>query len=329
MDICVFGAGAVGGYLAGNIINGDAARVSLIARGDHLRAMQRDGLKIISTDGEFVAKPARLSDRVDDLPPQDIIFVTLKANALSACAADILKLLKPNGHAVFVTNGIPWWWNYGLGPDGTLRLLDPTGDLWNGLTPARVLGCVVYAPNEVIAPGVVRHTGHDRWLVGEPNHSISERLEKTVGLLKDSHLNAAAVQDLRREVWLKLLRNTALNSVCTLTRLPIDGISAEPSLVSLVESIIDEIIAIAKAQGWDIEAEAEPARRASQSGGSLSARVATGIRPSMLQDALAGRPMEVDAIVGQVQVFAQQAGVPCPSIDHVLALLRGLQLSTT
>ena len=328
MDVCIYGAGAVGGYLAAHLIDKQVAAVSIVARGDNLRAMREHGLTIMSTHGQLSVQPTCVTDRPADLPPQDIIFVTLKANALSSCAGEIALLLKPSGQAVFVTNGIPWWWNHGLGENGAsghLPLLDPQGELWNDLTPARVLGCVVYAPNEVIRPGVVQHAGHDRWLLGEPDGSSSERLARAVALLQRAGRNAETSADLRRDIWVKLLRNTALNSVCALTRLPVDRLSAEPALLALTNRVVDELVLVAAAQGWDIAGDAQRARTAPYSGGSLTGQPARGMKPSMLQDALAGRPMEVAAIVGQVQAFAKQAQVPCPSIDVIAALLTGLQ----
>lgn len=331
MDVCVFGAGAVGGYLAGHLIDkmsaSETSSVSVVARGAHLHAMEKNGLRIISSHREIIAIPTRLTQWPSELPPHDIVFVTLKANALAACALDIAKLLKPSGHAVFVVNGIPWWWNHGLSHTGRLPLLDPSGELWAGLTPERTLGCVVYSPNEVINPGVVRHAGHDHWLLGEPDRSCSERLGGTVQLLRDSGLNAHASADIRRDIWAKLLRNTPLNTVCALTRLSVDRLVTNPAIVTLIDVIIDEIVRIAQSLGWDIHNEAMVAQQAPRMGGALNGPPVFGLKPSMLQDVIAGRPMEVDAIVGQVQAFAQEANVSCPTIDSISALLKGLQSS--
>lgn len=324
MDVCVFGAGAIGGFLAARLIAGGTAQVSVIARGSHLDTMRREGLKLLSETGNLAVKPARAADRPDDLPPQDIVFVTLKAYALPECAAALVRLLKPGGHAVFVNNGIPWWWQYGLDRPEPLPLLDPAHTLWNTLTPARVLGCVVYAPNEVIQPGVVRHTGHNRWLLGEPDRSDSARLQSTVALMRHAGLGAEAVPDLRREVWVKLLRNAPLNTVCALTRLPVHALGTDPELLAVTDGIIDELVAIAAAHGYAIDQEAPVARQAPRRGGAIAGGALQGLRPSMLQDAIAGRPLEVEAIMGQLKAFAAEAGVPCPTMDRILPLIRGL-----
>jgi 2-dehydropantoate 2-reductase len=327
MDVCVFGAGAIGGFMAARLAAGGQAKVSVIARGAHLAAIREHGLRLVSTGGDAQARPAHAVDRPQDLPPQDIVFVTLKAYALPAAAAAIAGLLKPDGHAVFVTNGLTWWWKHGLPDPGPLPLLDPHGTLWNTLTPQRVLGCVVYAPNEVIEPGVVRHTGPNRWLLGEPDNSDSVRLHTTVDLMKHAGLGAEASSDLRREVWAKLMRNAALNPLCALTRLPSSELSGDPELLAIGDGIIGELVAIAAAHGSRVASEAEEARAALRRGGPAGNKPVGGMRPSMLQDALAGRPTEVEAILGQLQAFAREAGVRCPCIDGVLPLMRGLDRS--
>ncbi|WP_176463864.1 ketopantoate reductase family protein [Bordetella genomosp. 11] len=327
MDVCVFGAGAIGGFMAARLAADGQAKVSVIARGAHLAAIQTHGLRVLSTGGDIAARPAHAVDRPQDLPPQDIVFVTLKAYALPAAASAIAVLLKPGGHAVFVTNGLTWWWKHGLPDPGPLPLLDPDGALWNTLTPQRVLGCVVYAPTEVIEPGVVRHTGPNRWLLGEPDGADSARLRATIELMRHAGLGAEAPADLRREVWSKLMRNAALNPLCALTRLPSNELASDPQLLAIGDGIIAELVAIAAAQGNHVEDQAEEARSALRRGGPAGNKPVGGMRPSMLQDALAGRPTEVEAILGQLQAFAREAGVPCPHIDGVLPLMRGLDRS--
>jgi 2-dehydropantoate 2-reductase len=328
MDVCVFGAGAIGGFMAARLAASGQANVSVIARGANLAAIRQHGLRLLSTDGDITARPAHAADRPADLGPQDVVFVTLKAYALPGCAEAIAGLLKPDGHAVFVTNGITWWWKHGRSEPGPLPLLDPDRRLWDILTPQRVLGCVVYAPNEVVEPGVVRHTGPNRWLLGEPDGSDTARLRATVDLMNRAGLGAEASADLRREVWAKLMRNAALNPLCALTRLPVTGLSSDPGLLALGDGIIAELVAIAAAHGSPVEDQAAEARAALRRGPATpGTQPARGTRPSMLQDALAGRPTEVEAILGQLQAFAREAGVPCPAIDSVLPLMRGLDRS--
>jgi 2-dehydropantoate 2-reductase len=260
-----------------------------------------------------------------ELPDQDLVFVTLKSFFYSSAAEDIGGLISGGGRVVFVGNGVPWWWNHGLPRrQGTLPLLDPNGLLWNTVTPERVLGCVVYSINEVVAPGVIRHSGNNRWLLGEPDNSLTPRLGSTVELCRDAGVMAEASLDLRAEIWTKLLRNAPLNSICALTRLPIDAIDDAPDLSALFNALIDEIVATAAVHGWDIRCHVAAAREAPRRGGALSGGPARDVRPSMLQDVLAGRQMEVESILGQPQAFAREAAVPTPAMDAILPLLRGL-----
>ncbi|MGB3290102.1 MAG: 2-dehydropantoate 2-reductase [Burkholderiaceae bacterium] len=330
MKVCIFGTGAVGGYLAARIGHADAAQVSVIARGAQKEAIAANGIRLDTPEGSITVRPAAVTDRPEDLPEQDIVFVTLKVMGQPAAAPAIRRLTGDKGCAIFAANGIPWWWKHGSEHAAHLPLLDPDGALWNVLDPRRALGCIVYSANEVIAPGVVRHLGNNRWVIGEPNGSISPRLQAAVQLLQASGVNGEASPDIHTEIWAKLLRNASLNSLCSLTRLPVDGLAEDPELLALADALIDEIIAVANAQGCDISAQRAAAREQLRRGGAEGgAPPVKGLRPSMLQDALAGRPLEVEAIVGQVQALAQEARVPCPAIDFVLPLLRGLNRSLT
>ena len=352
MKICVFGAGAVGGYLAAHLVATRAADVSIVARGQHLRAIQLNGLRLLEPASEFVAHPVAATERPADLPPQDIVFVALKSTGYAAAAEAIASLVAPGGHVVCVSNGIQWWWNHKLvrlKPDSTdarrrmpasvrtpsavesafrrtwLALLDPDGRIWNNIRPERALGCVPYSINEVLQPGVVRHSGNNRWIVGEPDGNTSARLDATIGLLRAAGINAEASTDLRREIWIKLLRNAPLNSLCAVTRLPIDGLAGKPPVMALFNQIIDDIVATARAHGWELQADVvSAAREAPLKGGALEGGRAHGIKPSMLQDRLAGRAMEVESILGVPQAFAREAGVETPALDAVVPLLRGV-----
>ncbi len=327
MKVCVFGAGAVGGYLAAHLISEGVADVFLVARGDHLTAIRQRGLRLREDGHEIVARPVTATADASELPPQDIVFVTLKTSSYAEAVDAIAAAIAPGGHAVCIGNGIPWWWNHGLHEGrGPLPLVDPDGRAWRGITPQRTLGCVPYSINEVIAPGVVQHSGNNRWIVGEPCNASTARLDATMSVLRAAGLDAEASSDLRREVWIKLLRNAPINSLCALTRLPIDGLAGDPALLAIFNAVIDEIVAIAGAQGWNIPGPVvEVARAAPVRGGAVEARPdARGLKPSMLQDALAGRRMEVEGILGAPQAFAREAGIPTPVIDAILPLLRGL-----
>lgn len=328
MNVCIFGTGAVGGYLAGRIGNANAARVSVVARGAQKQAIERDGLRVETPEGTLHVHPHVVTDDAKTLSEQDITFVTLKTMAQPLVASDLRHLTGTNGCAIFAANGIPWWWKHGSPEPDYLPLLDPSGALWTGLTPERALGCVVYSANEVIAPGVVRHLGNNRWVIGEPDGTISPRLQKVVALLQSAGVNAEASPELHKEIWIKLLRNASLNSLCALTRLPVDGLAEDPELLSQADALMDDIINVSLACGYDISEHRRAAYEQLRRGGAEgNAPPVRGLRPSMLQDALAGRPLEVEAIFGQVQSLARELDITCPAIDAVVPLLRGLDKS--
>lgn len=322
--VCIFGAGAVGSFMAAHLVRSGVAEVSVIARGEHLRAIRQDGIRLQSPQDSFEARPHAATDQPSTLPQQDIVFVTLKAMAQSPCAADIAGLLDAGGHAVFAGNGIPWWWKHGSPQPAPLPLIDAGGALWQQPGPARVLGCVIYSANELVAPGVVRNSGNNRWLLGEPAGGVSERLVRTVDLMKQAGLGAEVSNDIRRDFWAKLLRNITSNPLCALTRLPLDGMASEPGLMALAGRLLDEVTALAQANGCDIAAQATATRESLRHGGGSASAPFKGMKPSMLQDVLAGRPMEVEAILGQVQLLARESATPTPVLDMLLPLMRGL-----
>lgn len=330
MKICVFGAGAVGGYLAARLLLAGTHEVSLVARGAHLHAIAHHGLTVIDSDRTVVVHPAHATDLPHTLPPQDMVFVTLKAHALPAAASDISALIGPGGCAVFVNNGIPWWWHHhGTHQAGeALPLLDPTGTLWSTVTPQRALGCVVYSANELLRPGVVRHTTNNQWWLGEPSGEMSTRLTAATALLRDAGLNAEAMPDIRTQVWAKLLRNTPMNALCALSRLDVGALAHEPGLLGLFEALVDEVTAVALAHGVDLSARVAQAKASPRLGGAVDGQPAPAVRPSMLQDIESGRAMEVDPILGQVLAFAQASHTPTPVLALLVPLLRGLNHAT-
>ena len=321
MKICIYGTGAIGGHVAVRLLSAQVADVSLVARGAQLQAIRANGLTLRRGGKSTTVKPAAATDDPATLPPQDLVIVTMKAYAVPPEAERIAGLLAAEAPALFIANGIPWWWNYGLPSaplksGGALPLLDPGAALWSKVGAHRALGCVVYSSNTVTAPAVVTHEGGNQWLIGEPDSSISDRLRQVVAMFKKAGLGAEPSSDLRREIWQKLVLNAAFNPLAALTRLDTGALAADDALAAKVERIADEILAVAAALGWDIR------DRVSARGilGSGSA----GWRPSMLQDVDRGRPIEAEAILGQVHAFAREAHVPTPTIDVVLPQLRGL-----
>jgi 2-dehydropantoate 2-reductase len=318
MKVCIFGAGAVGGHYAVRLLSAGVADVSLVARGTTLMAIRSRGLTLRSGGQDISVKPPVATDDPSSLPPQDIVLVTLKATAgLPAAAPAISRLLAPGGCAVFMLNGIPWWWRHGLGGNAvSLPLLDPDGALWNEVRPERALGCVIYSPNDMPEPGVIVHTGANQLVLGEPDGSTSQRLETVVQMFNASGVEAVLSNDLRRDIWRKLTQNASGNAVAALSRADQGGIAADQDLRGVAVGIMNEILAVGAAQGRDLRGDFDTV--------AVAQRGRPGQRPSMLQSVLSVRPLEVEAMLGQVHAFAREANVPVPTIDVVLPLLRGL-----
>jgi len=317
--VCIYGAGAIGGHAAVRLIEAGTSDVSVVARGAHLRAIQEHGLRLRTGGREIVAHPVAATEAPETLPAQNLVVVTLKAPALPDHARAIARLLAPDGVALFVSNGIPWWWNHG-GSGEPLPLLDPDRHLWDELGPERALGGVVLSTNEVVEPGVVLHRAHNRWIVGEPDGSSSARLDAVLALLRTTSLGVEHAVDIRRAVWEKLVLNVAMSGTAALTRLQTWQVVGEPSLRRIVGGLVEETVAVAQALGWDLRDTVEVEA-------TLRRFEGPGVTPSMLQDVLLGRPMEVEAIAGQVQAFGQDAGVATPVLDVLVPLLRGLSRS--
>lgn len=321
MKVCIFGTGAVGGHLAARFISAGQDEISVIARGAQLQAIQSNGITLHHGETVFSGHPAFATDDPASLAPQDVVIVTLKAQALPAAAAAIENLLAPNGVVIFAINGIPWWWNYGLPVEQrALPLLDPDSALWQRLRE-KTLGCVIYSPNEVTAPGVVLGAPGDRWMIGEPDGSESARLASVIALFERAQIKGIATTDIRREVWKKLIINAGLNPLAALTRLPTAQMTANEHVRTQMKAVMKEVLEIAAASGTDLRDTTD-----------LDEMVAPKKRPgslraSMLQDVLAGRSLEIEAIIGQVVAFAHQQGTPAPKCELLLGLARGLDQS--
>ncbi|MBX3539233.1 MAG: 2-dehydropantoate 2-reductase [Chelatococcus sp.] len=323
--LCIFGAGAVGSHLAAKLIRSGKVDVSLVARGAHLSALRGNGLTLRGVEESFTVPVAMATDDPNSLPPQDVVIVGLKSHSLPPVAAQLGRLIAPDGVALFCLNGIPWWWNHGLpGKAGPLPLIDPDGVLWKEIGAERALGVIVQSPNEIVAPGVVENASNsNHFLLGEPDRSPSPRLDASLALLQSAGIDAIHSPDIRRDVWAKLLRNASNGPLAALTRLVGAERNAFPELDAVGQAIITELVAIAGAQGYDIGTEA------AEKGKGPRAQALAAVRPSMLQDLMQGRPMEVESQLGQPALFADEVGVAAPTLKTVLALLRGLNHAIT
>jgi 2-dehydropantoate 2-reductase len=315
MKICIYGAGAIGGLLGAKLARA-GEEVSLIARGAHLEAIRSRGLKLIGPEEEFVVRP-RSGDSAADIGAQDYVVLALKAPAVGGIVDRLQPLLGPATTVVMAVNGVPWWYFYGLeGPhrDRRLPIVDPADRQWRGIGPERVLGCVVYPAAEVVEPGVIRHIAGDRFSLGEPDGSRSERALALSRALIKAGLKAPVRPDIRTEIWVKLWGNVAFNPISALTGGTLRQICEDPRTRALARAVMTEAEAVAKALGVEMPIDVD--RR-------LDGAAAVGDhKTSMLQDFERRRPTEIDAIVGAVAELGDIVQMPTPTIDAVYALVR-------
>lgn len=317
MRICIYGAGAIGGYLAAGLSTVGEVELSLVARGAHLAKIQQDGLKLLIGGQEQICRPRATHDPAT-LGPQDYVIIGLKAHQAWDTAGQTRPLLGPHTAVVTCQNGVPWWYGYGLpGWDGLrLRSVDPGDRQWNEIGPERAIGCVVYPATDMPAPGVVRHIYGKKFALGEPLGTISERCGALSRVLEQAGFDAPVLSDIRSELWLKLWGNLCFNPISALTRTTLDVVATEPALRSLSVRMMSEARDIAVRFGASLRVDIE--RRING-----AARVGAH-RTSMLQDLESGRPLEVDALLTAVQELGRLAGVKTPYIDTVLGMVQQL-----
>ncbi len=317
MKICVFGAGAIGGYMAAKLAS-TGAEVSCVARGPHLAAIQANGLTLKS-GGETTVVRLRASSDARELGPQDYVIIAVKAHSLPAAAPSIRHLLGDRTALVPAINGVPWWYFHKSGGayEGTrLQSVDPGGKLWELLPPERVIGCIVYPATDLIAPGVIEHTYSNRFDLGEPDGSKSERAQTLSQLMIKAGLRAPVRPRIRENLWVKLWGNLSFNMICSLTRSGLETVIANPETKALARAMMLEGQAVATSLGVTLPLD-------------VDARIAGAAevgahKPSTLVDLERGRPMEIDALLGAVVEMARITGVQTPLCDAVLALVRQL-----
>ncbi|MEE8332412.1 MAG: 2-dehydropantoate 2-reductase [Alphaproteobacteria bacterium] len=322
MKICIFGAGAVGSMLGGELAR-VGQDVTLIARGPHLAAMRERGLTVIFTGEERHSRPA-CTDNPSEAGPQDAVIFVVKAHQLAAAAQAAAPLIGAETTIVAAQNGIPWWYfhKHGGAFEGhRLNAVDPNGAIRGALNPERVLGAVINGSCAMVEPGRVSHHQNNRSLtMGAPDGTIGPRAHAVADAFADTDVGAPLTDDIRRALWHKLLSNLAGSMLSVLTLSNLGQVANDPGLRALSERLLREMEAVARGLGLDISAEVA-ARIADEPHNSTH-------KPSTLQDFEAGRPMEIDAITGAVAEMGRLGGTPTPMIDSVYALLRQLGTST-
>jgi 2-dehydropantoate 2-reductase len=315
MRIAVFGIGAVGGCVAARLALA-GADVAVVARGATLAAIREHGLTLRYRGTEQTAAIRAVADPAE-LGPQDAVIVCTKAYSLASAAPAVAPLLGPETAIVPTQNGIPWWYFHRAGPpfEGEpVTAVDPQGVLLRALPPERVVGCVTYVAASVPRPGVVEQVSSGRFVLGEPDGSTSARIEPIAAALRRGDFEIVVTDRIRDAVWMKLWGNVALNSVSALTLARVGEMATNPGTRRVMTLMMEEMRGVAGKLGvrleMDVEARLDQAARLG------------GFKTSMLQDMEAGRPLEIDALVGAVSEFGRRLGVPTPTIDVVEALLR-------
>jgi len=314
VTVAIVGAGAIGGLLGAHLAR-SGQDVVLIARGPHLAAMQRRGLTVRSAEGEFTVHP-RSSDDIAAIAGASVVFITLKAHSIPPVAQKIGSALSPSASVVGAMNGIPWWYFR----DRHLESVDPGGVIAASIPYEQVIGCVVYPAASLVEPGVVKHEEGNRFSLGEPDGSKSERVQSIAAILTAARFKAPVQTRLRNEIWLKLVGNATLNPVSAVTGATLGEMFETTEGRELVRTLMEEVAAVARA--LDVELPLTIGKR-------MEGAAAVGDhKTSMLQDLEAGKPLELDALLGAVIELAAGSDVSVPALRALFGLAKMRDLTS-
>lgn len=315
MRVCIYGAGAIGGYL-GVALAEAGCEVSLVARGPHLAAIRAHGLTLLKDGARRTVKLAASEDPAE-LGPQDHVIVALKAHSVPAVAQKMTALFHEETSVVTAVNGVPWWYFHGIGGEleGTrLESVDPGGVQWDAFGPERAIGCVVYPACEIEEPGVITHQDGDRFTLGEPSGEKTERVQALSEAMRAGGLKAPVRPRIRDEIWVKLWGNLSFNPISALTGATLEQICGDPETRAVARAMMVEGQTVGEALGVKFAIDVDKRIAGAEAVGAH--------KTSMLQDLERGRAMEIDALVTSVQELGRLTGVPTPTIDAVLGLVK-------
>jgi 2-dehydropantoate 2-reductase len=312
MKFLIAGAGAIGAYM-GACMARAGQDVTLFARGPHLRAMQEHGVRVKSVDGDFEAHP-KSAENLERVGPVDVVFLGVKAHGLTQLAPQLKPALGPDTAVVGTQNGIPWWFFQGWGGEHEgvhLERVDPGGAIAAAIEPRRVLGSIVYFATDIVEPGVVRHTEGNRISLGEPDGTRSDRSRRIAEALIAAGLRCPITTRIRQEIWVKILGNVAFNPISALTGATLAKMARDPDVHALVRRIMEETIAVGAKLGLEVPITIDQRIAGAEKVGEH--------KTSMLQDLEAGRPIELEAVVGAVVELGERLNVPMPHARAVYA----------
>jgi 2-dehydropantoate 2-reductase len=322
MKICVYGAGAVGGLLAAELSR-CAHQVSVVARGAHLEAIRKVGLRVRDRARDTVEKfavnaesdPARLG-------AQDYVLVAVKAHSLAEVAERIGPLVGPGTSIITAMNGVPWWFfdRLPFGKGKRLESLDPGGRLARAMPTERIVGCVVHLAASTPEPGLINHNMGRKLILGEPGGQNGVRTKGIAEALSAAGFEVIVTDSIEKEFWVKLLGNVTFNPVSALTVSTSDRLLENREVKSGMVAIMREVLAIGRAVG--VDADIEPEARLDM------ARSLGKFKTSMLQDLEAGKPLEIDGLLAGTLEIAAKAGVQAPYTESLFALIRARAISS-
>lgn len=305
MKFLIAGAGAIGAYIGARMARA-GFDVTLFARGPHLRAMQEHGVQVKSPDGDFTAHPA-IVGALEEVGPVDVVFLGVKAHGLPQLAPHLSSVLGPDTTVVSTQNGIPWWYFQGFGGewDGLrLERVDPNGVISAAIEARRVVGSIVYFSTEITSPGVIQHIEGNRISLGEPDGSRSDRSRRIAEALIASGLRCPVTARIRHEIFVKVLGNASLNPVSALTRATLVQMVRDEGVCSVIRKIMQEVEAVSNKLGMELPISIDQRIAGAEKVGEH--------KTSMLQDLEAGRPMELEALVGSIVELGERMGLPMP-----------------
>lgn len=314
--ICIFGAGAIGGYVGARLAHKAEADISLVARGPHLAAMQSNGLTLKQGGETFTVRP-RLTSDPKALGPQDFVIVALKAHALPLVLEQMQPLLGKDTAILFAQNGLPWWYFYKHGgpyEGRRIESVDPGGKIWERLGPERALGCVVWQAAELEAPGIIAHAYGDRMPIAEPSGEKTPRAARLSQLLISAGIKSPVRGNLRDEIWLKLWGNLSFNPVSVLTQGTLLQLATDHGTRRVIRNMMLEARGVGEALGVKFSVDVDERIGMAEKVGNH--------RTSMLQDVEAGRATELDALLGAVIELAQMVGIATPALNLIYDLTR-------
>ena len=316
-NICIYGAGSIGGFLACSLKKTNS-KITLIARGAHKQVIKSKGLTLFK-NGKSETFKFDVTEDTTTLGTQDYIFICVKAQSISSIVDSLLPMIGEQTSIISAVNGLPWWYFYkantGTRLDETyIETVDPGGTIWKTINPKNAIGCVVYPACEILEPGVIKHTKGDRFSLGEPNGLNTERLKIISNLMIESGLKAPQKKELRNEIWIKLLGNCSFNIVSALTGSTLDEIGNNPQILAMVRNMMNECKIVGESIGIKFRISTED-----RINGAISIK---GHKPSTLQDLEARKSLEIDPIIGSIIEIGNKMKISNYNLKQMYNLLK-------